>query len=49
VGGGIVCTKDVDRLVEETCTATLTYECPCGVEVVTLSTGENVGECRRLK
>ena len=49
VGGGLVCTKDVDRVIEQTCTATLTYECPCGISYVTFSDGQKAAQCNRLK
>ena len=33
------CTKEPDRLIEETCNETRVYECPCGVETVSTSDG----------
>jgi hypothetical protein len=47
VGGGITCTKTTDRLIEKLCTETRTYECPCGVESVTVD-GALVAQCRSV-
>jgi hypothetical protein len=47
VGGGLVCTRSRDRLVEKLCTETRTYECPCGVMNVTVD-GDLAAQCRRF-
>jgi hypothetical protein len=49
VGGAPICTKDADRVIEETCTATLTYECPCGISFVTVEGGRQAAQCNRVK
>lgn len=49
VGGGLTCWKDADRVIEETCTETLTYECPCGISYVTLQDGQKAAQCNRVK
>jgi hypothetical protein len=41
-----VCTKTPDRLLEKTCTELRVYECPCGVENVTVEGGV-AAACKR--
>jgi hypothetical protein len=42
------CTRSADRLIEQLCDATLTYDCPCGVESVTVD-GVVAAQCKRVR
>lgn len=45
--GPVTCTRSADQLAETLCDATLVYDCPCGIDTVSLD-GDLASACRPM-